>query len=196
MARIKPTGNFSKQELILAKAALLFRKSGYTATSMRALAEELGIEAPSLYNHFSSKNEILQKICFNTADIFNNNINREIISKENCSLILENLIRFHVRKMLKDFDFVYVSDHEWRHLPSQLVTDYLNQRKIYEDKMVKIVEKGIAKGEFKKIYPYSAVLTILSAVRGLETWQKRKRRIFETDLENDIVNHLLYGLKK
>ena len=45
----------SKKELILEKAATMFRQKGFAATSMRDLAETVGIEAASLYNHIRSK---------------------------------------------------------------------------------------------------------------------------------------------
>ena len=64
----------SKKELILRKAAAMFREKGFAATSMRDLAETVGIEAASLYNHIRSKNEILEAICFDVANIFNTNI--------------------------------------------------------------------------------------------------------------------------
>ena len=64
----------SKKELILRRAAAMFREKGFAATSMRDLAEMVGIEAASLYNHIRSKNEILEAICFDVANIFNTNI--------------------------------------------------------------------------------------------------------------------------
>ena len=54
----------SKKEFILKKAAQMFREKGFAATSMRDLAETVGIEAASLYNHIRSKNEMLESICF------------------------------------------------------------------------------------------------------------------------------------
>ena len=196
MARIIPSDKYSKKELIVNKAAFLFRKNGFDATSMRELAENIGVEAPSLYNHIGSKNEILQKICFDTAGLFNSNLEKELKSSDTPFKRLENLIRFHIQKMVNNYDEVYVSDHEWRHLPDPFLTNFLNQRKKYEEKLVAIVKDSIEKNEIKNIHPYVAVLTILSAVKGLQTWQKRKKNISAITLENDMVEHLLNGLKK
>ena len=48
----------------------------------------------------------------------------------------------------------------------------------------------------KAMHPHVAVLIILSAVRGLEFWQRHKKNMNITDLENDMVTHLLNGLTK
>ena len=53
----------SKREVILIKAATMFKDKGFAASSMRDLAETVGIEAASLYNHIKSKSEILVS-CF------------------------------------------------------------------------------------------------------------------------------------
>ncbi|MBP8764383.1 MAG: helix-turn-helix transcriptional regulator, partial [Ferruginibacter sp.] len=53
MAKIKAGKKESK------KAAMLFRKNGFTSTSMQHIAAELGVEAPSLYNHITGKAQLL-----------------------------------------------------------------------------------------------------------------------------------------
>jgi len=57
----------SKREVILIRAATMFKDKGFAASSMRDLAETVGIEAASLYNHIKSKSEILQEIIFHAA---------------------------------------------------------------------------------------------------------------------------------
>ena len=55
---------------ILREAALLFREKGYSAVTMRDLAAVLNIKASSLYNHISSKQEILQEVIISIAKEF------------------------------------------------------------------------------------------------------------------------------
>jgi hypothetical protein len=62
--------------------------------------------------------------------------------------------------------------------------------------MVDLIREGIANKELKDIHPHVAVLTILSAVRGLEFWQRHKKEISIQVLEENMVNHLLNGLTK
>ena len=191
MAKIKSGKNASKKDIIIKKAALLFKTKGFNAASMRELAEAVGVEAPSLYNHISSKSELLQAICFKVANEFTTqldeteNINTGITNK------IELTIRFHINMMLEEFDEVFVANHEWKHLQEPFLSNFLNQRRGYEKKLVALIEEGVKKKELKNINPYVAVLTLLSAVRGLEFWQRHKKNISTKVLEDDMVTHFL-----
>ena len=196
MSKIKANKNGTKKDVITKKGAALFRKKGFAASSMRELADNIGVEAPSLYNHIGSKSEILQNICFKVANDFNTHLDEVEKKQENALSKIETLIRFHIHMMLDAFDEVYVTNREWKQLKEPFLNDFLNQRKIYEGRLVNIINKGISAGELKNINPHVAVLIILSAVRGLEFWQRHKKNINTTDLENDMVTHLLNGLKK
>ena len=194
MAKIKAAKNETKKDVITKKGAAIFRKKGFAASSMRELADNIGVEASSLYNHIGSKSEILQSICFKVANDFNMHLNEVEKTTGNEVSKLENLIRFHIHMMLDNYDEVYVANHEWKQLEEPYLSNFLNQRKIYEGRLVEIINEGIKTGELKDINPHVAILIILSAVRGLEFWQRHKKNVSATDLENDIVNHLLKGL--
>ena len=194
MARIVSSKNTTKKEVIIKKAAILFRKKGFAASSMRELAESIGVEASSLYNHIGSKIELLQSICFKVANDFTIHLNEienttlPVVSK------LENIIRFHINMMLNNYDEVFVANHEWKQLEEPFLSNFLNQRKIYESRLIELVNQGILKKEFKNIHPQVAVLTILSAVRGLEFWHRHKKNVKIKELESNILDHLLNGL--
>ena len=49
----------SRKEEIRSCAARLFRKKGYKATSVRDIAQAVGVKPASLYNHINSKEELL-----------------------------------------------------------------------------------------------------------------------------------------
>jgi TetR/AcrR family transcriptional regulator, cholesterol catabolism regulator len=196
MAKIKPGKNASKKDVITQKAATLFKTKGFSSASMRELAEAVGVEAPSLYNHIGSKGELLQGICFKVANAFISYLDAAENIPADHATRLEQIIRFHIRMMLDHFDEVYVANHEWKHLKEPYLSNFLIQRRGYEKRLISLLENGIAAKEFTPTNPYVAVLTILSAVRGLEFWQQHKKNISSQVLEDDMVNHLLKGITK
>ncbi|MEO6734302.1 MAG: TetR/AcrR family transcriptional regulator [Ferruginibacter sp.] len=193
MAKIKTSKNDTKKEVIIQQAALLFKFKSYSAASMRELAVALGVEAPSLYNHIGSKSELLQAICFKVGNKFASQI--ETIENSGGCVVdkIEAIIRFHIQMMMENFDEVYVANHEWKHLQEPFLTDFLAIRRSYEKSLTTLVETGINQNEIRQTNPYVAVLTILSAVRGLEFWHRNKKNVSPQVLEDDMVNHLING---
>jgi TetR/AcrR family transcriptional regulator, cholesterol catabolism regulator len=191
-----PRKKASKKELILRKAAAMFREKGFAATSMRDLAESVGIEAASLYNHIRSKNEILEAICFDVANKFNSNMDMIEASNPKAIAKVETLLRFHIRQMIDCYEEVYVSDREWKHLEEPYLSNFQNQRRAYRKKFASIIEDGINKGEIRRIDAPTAVLIILHAVSGIESWHRSKAKINAEELENNMVMIMIDGLRK
>ncbi|HHS92337.1 MAG TPA: TetR/AcrR family transcriptional regulator, partial [Campylobacterales bacterium] len=52
----------SKKEIILEVSLKLFSEKGYTNTSVRDIAKEVGITQSGLYNHFKNKDHILETL--------------------------------------------------------------------------------------------------------------------------------------
>jgi AcrR family transcriptional regulator len=195
MAKIITGKNGSKKDVITQKASALFRKKGFPATSMRDIAESIGIEAPSLYNHIESKNEILKDICFRIARLFTGNLREVEMSNQNNLSKIESIIRFHISMMVDEYESVYISDHEWKHLPEPFLTDFKNQRRNYRSRLAALLQKGIDKKEISSINTYVAVFTILSAISGIESWQRSSKKVDEKSLEENMVKLLIEGLR-
>ena len=174
----------------------MFREKGFPATSMRDLAEAVGIEAASLYNHIQSKSEMLQEIVFRIAN--DCNVYLESLDESNINSIkkIESLIRFHVQMMLTRFDDYTVMINEWIHLSEPYLTNFTTQRRNYVQKMESMIAEGINNKEMRPVLPYVAMLTILSSVRGLEFWHRSGKKISPLIMEDNMVNHLISGLKK
>jgi len=186
----------SKKELILEKAASMFREKGFAATSMRDLAETVGIEAASLYNHIRSKNEILEAICFDVANRFNTNMTTIETGQQNSIWKIETLLRFHINQMIENYEEVYVSDREWKHLEEPYLSNFQEQRRNYRKKFASIIEDGIQKKEIRKIDASTAVLIMLHAISGIESWHRSTAKINAAELEDNMVMIMIDGLRK
>lgn len=196
MAKIHSKRNSTKKEVIIEKASRLFREKGFGAASMRDLADHVGVEAASLYNHIQSKSEILQTICFRVANAFMSNLEAVEASPQSVLKKMEAIIRLHIRMMLDQYEYVYIADHEWRHLQEPYLSNFLNQRRSYRKRLGDIIEDGITRGEIKAIEPYTAVLVILSAISGIDSWQRSRKSTTAEALESNMVKYLIEGLKK
>ena len=191
-----PRKKASKKELILQKAAIMFREKGFAATSMRDLAESVGIEAASLYNHIRSKNEILEAICFDVANRFNTNMELMESSQLGSIKKIESLLRFHIRQMIDTYEEVYVSDREWKHLEEPYLSNFQNQRRVYRKKFASLIEEGISRNEIKKIDAATSVLIMLHAVSGIESWHRSRAKISSEELEDNMIMIMVDGLRK
>ena len=186
----------TRREEIIKEAALLFKAKGYGAASMRDLAERIGLEAASLYNHIKSKEEILKEICFVTAQKYV--VQLELIEQNEKSAVekIKALLRLHISMITDCKEEVFVCNNEYKHLTEPYLSDFQVVRRSYEQRFLAIIEQGIANKELKEIDPNIALFTLLSAVRWLEIWYKPERKISSKNLQNDVVTILLGGLIK
>lgn len=187
----------TRKDMIVKAAAKLFREKGYSATGMRDLAGAVGVEAASLYNHIRSKAELLQEICFRVANAFNAQLNDVENRKEWTSLEkLEAIVTFHIHMWVNNIDDVLVTNNESKDLEEPYHTTFQNERKLYVRRLEQILEEGMSAGLIRQVKPYAVVLSILSAVRGIEFWHRTKKNISAKELAESMVTHLVAGLKK
>jgi AcrR family transcriptional regulator len=185
-----------KRELILAEAAKLFKDRGYSGTSMRDLAGQVGMEAASMYNHIKSKDELLDTICFRISDTYISQLAE--IERTNIAYgeKIKALVRLHIRLMVEDSAAVSVANHDWKYLPEPRLTEFKQARKTYEKGFAALIEAGIAAGEFRPVNVSVALFTVLSAVRWVELWYRPGRGLTADELENNIITVLLGGLEQ
>jgi TetR/AcrR family transcriptional regulator, cholesterol catabolism regulator len=195
MAKIKNKNNGTKKEVIVEAATRLFREKGFKAASMRDLAEAVGVEAASLYNHIQSKEELLQEICFKVANDFNQKCDE--IENGNLSTIkrVEAMLRFHIRMMFDHYEMVIVADRDWKHLSDPYLSNFHSQRRIYRKRLAGIIERGIEQQEIKPVDAPTVVLIMLHAVNGIESWHRSKEKISPKQLEENMVLIMIEGLK-
>ncbi|MBP9927036.1 MAG: TetR family transcriptional regulator [Cyclobacteriaceae bacterium] len=190
-------GNLSRKEQVIRSAAELFREKGYAASSMRDLAQKLGIEAASLYSHIKSKEEILQSLCFDMATEFRKSL-AEVESKNHTATEkLRHGIIGHIQVMAKDLTASAVFMNEHRHLSQPFLRDFLLLRINYINRFKAIIEEGASKGEFKDtIDKKLAVMTLFSSLNWMPMWYDPSSKIDPAELGQQLADMLVNGLKK
>lgn len=190
--------NLSRKEQIFRTAAELFREKGYVASSMRDLAQKLGIEAASLYSHIRSKEEILHNICFDMAAEFRKSL--EEVEKQKNLTASEKLRRGiigHVQVMARDLTASAVFMNEHRHLSQPFLRDFLLLRINYINRFKAIIEDGVRTGEFKSnIDKKLAVMTLFSSFNWMPNWYDPVGAIDPVELGRQLTDMLVNGLKK
>jgi len=161
---------------------------------MRDLAERVGLRPSSFYSHIKSKEEILQKICFDNAHRFLAGI-EEIESTEHTpEAQVRALIYLHIQIAAEDQTSITVFNDEWKHLSEPHLSDFLALRKSYEARFRQVIERGIAAKVFVDMSATVAMYTILSSVRWIHGWYRPDRKIELEQVKKDTADLLLGGL--
>src|SRR5262245_26262098 len=122
----------TRKEEIRNAAAKLFGEKGFAASSVRDIANAVGLGAASLYNHMESKDELLRAICFRCAEGFSVGMKEIDVEGRNPIEKIEALIRLHVRIALEDKSSVTVFNDEWKHLTEPHLFTFTQMRRNYE----------------------------------------------------------------
>lgn len=186
----------NRKQQIEEKATTLFKERGYSATSMRDLAQVLGIEAASLYSHIKSKEEILQKICFRMADEFFEAWKDVASEQSSASAQMSKAAIAHVTVITKNTDASAVFFNEWRHLSEPYLSDFLAMRDDYEGRFIKIIRDGVKSGEFQSVDEKFTMLTVLSSLNWTHNWYKPGGSLTPDEIGVRLSNLVLNGLKK
>ncbi len=152
---------------------------GFEAMSLRALAAEVGIQPGSLYNHFKTKQELLELILREHMDALIAACQAALKPAANASPSqkLAVFADFHVRYYAQKRMDVFVANMELRALDKAHYEQIVALRSRYEYLLVDILEAGIAKGEFSKVDSKVAAYGIIAMLTNVCFWYRRGGRL-------------------
>ena len=182
------------KEQIRNAAARLFRKRGYRATSMRDIAEAVDIKAASIYNHFKSKQEILQGLLMEIAHQFEEGMQQITKSSLPPNQKMERVIALHIRLTIENTDSIALIASEWVHLEDPVATTYLHIRNTYEEDLRKIIEAGKESGVFQNADTEIILFSVLSTLRWLYSWYSKNKNYNQIELEQQLIQCLIGGI--
>jgi AcrR family transcriptional regulator len=138
-----------KRKQVVASAAELFDRDGYNSTNMTKLAGAVGLEKPTLYHYFSGKEEILFWIHEEFIDLL---IAKAAKRAAQPGLSAAEELRGTMEDVLELMEthrgHVRVFFEHNRELAEERQTSIRAKRDEYGRNALRIVERGIAAGEF------------------------------------------------
>jgi AcrR family transcriptional regulator len=189
---MKPT---DRKTEIINVAARLFKEKGYSAVTVRDIAQAMHIKAASLYNHIASKQEILVLIVITIAEEFTEVMEAVRQSESSAVAKIERIIQLHIDITLRNPDALACLNNDWMHLEKEADLKYfLKMRTDYEENFRQIVKEGVHNGEIQHHNPEVIIFSILSTLRTLYIWYNKTKSLNENTLRNDMRNVLLNGI--
>jgi AcrR family transcriptional regulator len=175
-------------------AAKLFKEKGYSAITMRDIAQALDIKAASLYNHIKSKQEILVLIVIEIAEEFISVMNEIVASDVSTIQKIEKVIELHVNITLRNPDALACLNNDWMHLEDADLKYFIKMRTDYEDNFRSIIKNGIQNNEIKNLNQEVIVFSTLSTLRTLYLWYNKYKVLNEKILKKDLSSILIQGI--
>ncbi len=179
---------------IITVAAQLFKEKGYSAVTMRDIAQAMDIKAASLYNHIKSKQEILVLIVIEIAEEFTSTMNEVVTSSESTIKKIEKIIQLHIDITLHDANALACLNNDWMHLADAELTYFIKMREEYEDNFRTIIKKGMEEGTIAKLDLEVIIFSTLSTLRTLYLWYGKKKSPDAVVLKTNMIQVLLNGI--
>jgi len=187
----------SEKKMAIHRAACrLFRQHGYPGTSVRQIAEEVGLDGSSLYSHVESKDDLLWEIVHEAAHQFLSALREVRDSNLGIMQKLRNAIITHVGVITSDMDSAAVYTFEWRHLPPGRRTAFTALRDEYEGMFRALVDQAIRDRYITAKDAASATLFILSALNWVSTWFKPDGALSADEVGRMLADYVFDGLRR
>ena len=148
---------------------LIYAK-GFDAMSLRELAAKVGLQPGSLYNHISTKQELLFELIHNHMVQLHERVAEALDGIDDPVKRLETFTAFHLTYHIERKREVFIGSAELRSLEPKNRKRIVKLRRDYEDILAAILEAGVAKKQFKLGDVRVSTYAILAMLTGICTW--------------------------
>ena len=182
-----------RREEILHAALAEVREQGYHAATLEGIAERVGIRKAALYHYFPDKDAILYACHRESLAELERLMAASAACCEGPAERLSYLIREHARVMTETLEGSPLA-FEVPALSPERRAEIVAGRDRYEGLLRRLIEEGVAAGEFRAVDPKVAVFAILGAINWIARWYQPGGRMTGTAVGERFADYLLGGL--
>ena len=185
-------------QIILEKAHELFVEKGYERSSMREIAEKVGISKAALYHHFKNKEDILFTLCVEAGEIINEDMRQAILKSEtqysNVRDQLINILYNYTIGYLKHKNFNKILFFEIESLPPDKREIIINYERSNVAQFKNYLRRIMEQGKIKKTNITVLTFCFFATVQWLYFWYKKDGPLSIRQIIEYIVDYFLYGI--
>lgn len=172
------------KERIVEAAVDLFYRQGYNATSLRQIADGVGLQVGSLYNHMSSKEQLLFDIMRDVMEELIEHTEEEMAAAGPDSLdrvlaFLRASIHFHATRQRQTF----IGNSELRGLSPEHRAQIVELRDRYETMLRATLQAAQDDGSIEVDDVQLATFAALALCTSVATWYRPDGRLLLEDLD-------------
>ncbi|XRQ16170.1 TetR family transcriptional regulator [Actinomadura welshii] len=182
---------------LLATAAEVFASQGYSATTVRKVADAAGILGGSLYYHFDSKEAMADEILSTFLDEMWAGYDRVLAAGLNARDTLEGIVVESFRSIDRHRPAVVIYQNESKHLAASERFQYLNEsRRRFEDLWLSLLHRGMQEGAFRAdLDPGLVYRFIRDTVWVAANWYQPGGRLSADDIAKQYLAMFLEGIQ-
>ncbi|MEO9189891.1 MAG: TetR/AcrR family transcriptional regulator [Acetobacteraceae bacterium] len=166
-----------KRERTIDAAVELFYERGYENTSLDAVAERMGVTKPFIYAHFTSKAELLAEICSRGIASALAALDGVLDMAGTPTELLAEVARHFVTAVLTNQSHIAIFTREIKNLLPVDLRRINDMRREFDRKLTKLLDHGVATGEFRLRDTRIAALAIGGMVSWAYVWYRPGGRL-------------------
>ena len=167
----------SVRENVRAAAVQLFAEYGYHAAPLRDIARLAGIQAASIYYHYTNKEALLVEIMETHMRQLNANMERIIREQSDPQKRLYDAIANHIRLHTSYKAEFFIIDTEIRALEGDNRSYILSLRDRYEFLLQELLHDGMERGVFRQSDVKVSSYAIIAMCTEVATWFRPNGRL-------------------
>jgi AcrR family transcriptional regulator len=196
--RVKGNGNSEplRQAELLGIAADLFAERGYTATTVRDIADAAGILSGSLYHHFDSKESMVDAILSRFIEHTLESYDRVLAEGRTPLETFTRLVEVSLQSMTTERSAILVYQNEARFLLQEERFSYLQTaHRRFQRVWTDVLEEGVRAGEFRpEIDPRLVYRLVRDTVWAAPRWWRPGGNLKYERIIDQYVGVLVNGI--
>jgi AcrR family transcriptional regulator len=160
----------------------LIHEHGFEAMSLRQLAAEVGLQPASLYNHISTKQDLLFSLIHDHMQALLAQTDAALAVADTPLDRLRAFIAHHLLYHMDKKHEVFAANFELRSLDTANHRTIVGLRRAYEARLIGLLDDGVTAGVLDLTDTRIAAYAILAMLTGACTWYKPDGRLSKPEV--------------